>query len=372
MPRFSADDLKFMTLALELARRGEGRVEPNPMVGCVLVKGHRVVGRGWHQRFGGPHAEPRALRAAGSHARGATAYVTLEPCDHHGKTPPCAEALIAAGVARVVVAARDPHDIVAGRGIRRLRAAGVRVDVGCLRREAERLIRPFATFVSQHRPYFILKWAQSLDGKIATRTGDSKWISAAVSRRHAHELRARVDGVLVGVGTVLADDPDLTARLAPPRRTAVRIVLDSRLRTPRDSRLVKSARRVPTLLVTREPAARSVHAKALARAGCEIWALSPTRHGLDLRALARRLHQRGMTNILVEGGGQVLGSFVELGLADEAHVFVSPRFIGGRSAPGPLQNTGPARMSRLPGTALVSCVPSGPDLWYTFEFSPSR
>lgn len=367
MAAFSENDRRFMQLALNLARRGEGLVEPNPMVGCVLVKHGRIVGRGWHRRFGGEHAEPNALRDAGDAARGAAAYVTLEPCNHHGKTPPCTEALLAAGVARVVVAARDPHPLVAGRGLRRLRAAGLRVDVGLLRHEALRLIRPFTTYHLMRRPYVILKWAQSVDGRIATRTGDSKWISSIQSRRRAHALRARVDAIIVGVATVLADDPELTARLVQPRRVATRIVLDTRLRTPARAKLVKSARKTPTLIVTAPDAASSRRAAALRRAGCEVVGLPAGPAGLRLHELATELHRRGMTNVLVEGGGRVLGACLEAGLADEVHVFVSSRLIGGEAAPGPLRNRGPADMKSLPDVELRSRVPCGPDMWYTFE-----
>jgi len=360
-----------MCLALELARRGEGFVEPNPMVGCVIVEHGRIVGRGYHKRFGGPHAEVFALRDAGSRARGAVAYVTLEPCSHFGKTPPCTDALIAARVKRVVAAMRDPNPLVAGKGFRRLRAAGIRVDVGLLGGEALDLNAPFVTFHCQRRPYVILKWAQSIDGKIATRTGDSKWITSVESRTEAHKLRARVDAVVVGVNTVLADDPELTARLVAPKRVAARIVLDARLRTPLDSKLVRTADDIPTIIVTRPHMASGARRSRLVKAGCQIVEIPADASGIKLRRLLTELHARQMTNILVEGGGTTLGAFLEQDAADEARVFVAPVLIGGEGAPGPLRNRGPAVMRELPKTSLVNIAHHGPDLCYTIRFGES-
>jgi len=364
-----------MRLALELAAGGEGFVEPNPMVGCVIVKAGRIVATGYHRRFGGPHAERSALRRAGGRAAGACAYVTLEPCNHFGKTPPCADALIRAGVKRVVVAMRDPNPLVAGRGIRRLRAAGIRVDIGMLRAEALALAAPFVKFQRVHRPYVILKWAQSIDGKIATRTGQSQWITSRASRAAAHALRGRVDAVIVGIGTVLADDPMLTARLAKPRRAAMRIILDSRLRTPAGAKLVKTARRTPTLIATVEKSksqkdkkTMSPKRRVLERAGCEILEIGRDRHGVNLRCLLDVLHGRGVTNVLVEGGSIVLGSFVRAGLADEARIFVAAKLIGGRDAPGPLGHEGPAGMADIIGVRVGQIVTLGPDLCYHLTF----
>ena len=404
-----------MRLALASAAKGEGFVEPNPMVGCVIVKGGRVVATGYHRRFGGPHAERGALRRAGSGAKGSCAYVTLEPCNHFGKTPPCSEALIRAGVKRVVVAMRDPNPLVAGRGVRRLRAAGVRVDIGLLRAEAMALAAPFVKFHREHRPHVILKWAQSIDGKIATRAGDSQWITSRPSRAAGHALRARVDAVIVGIGTILADDPLLTARLARPRRVAMRVVLDTGLRTPLGARLVKTARRVPTLIVTgerlksqkvkksksqdvetskrqdgeksksqnfkksksrnvetsrRQDVEKSMERRrgVLEGAGCEVCEIGWDRHGLNLGRLLDLLHGRGATNVLVEGGGMVLGSFVRAGLADEARVFVAPKLIGGRQAPGPLGYEGPAMMADIMGTQVAQITTLGPDLCYNLRF----
>ena len=367
---FSAAEQSFMERALQLARRGLGRVEPNPMVGCLLVKRGRVVGEGYHRRYGGPHAEVEALRQAGPHARGATAYVTLEPCCHYGKTPPCTEALIAARIARVVVAMRDPFPAVNGGGVRRLRAAGITVDTGLLEPKALSLNAPFVTLVTQARPYTILKWAQSLDGRIATRTGDSQWISSPAARHVVHQLRARMDGVLVGIGTVLADDPQLTARNVPVRRTATRLVLDSRLRIPLTAGLVTTARSTPTVVLTTRAAQRRHGAKAdrLRRAGVEVVFCRSRGDRVDLRAVLGLLAERRLTNLLVEGGGAVLTAFLAQQLADEALVFVSPRLIGGEQAVSPFGGLGAARMSMAPLFGHVRIRRISTDLLYRVHF----
>ncbi len=367
MPKWTQADYQHMQRALELARRGEGYVEPNPMVGCLLVKAGRVVGEGYHRKFGKPHAEVNALRAAGSKAKGATCYVTLEPCAHFGKTPPCADALIEAGIKRVMVAARDPNPLVAGRGIKKLRAAGVHVDLGLMKKEAERLIAPFRSFHIEKRPFITLKWAQSIDGKIATHTGDSKWITSRAARQQAHRLRARVDAILVGSGTVLADDPELTARLAKPKRIATRVVLDSRLRTPPTSKLVMSAAAWPVLIATTD-AAPARKRRLLERAGCEVHVLPSRRGKISLPALLALLHERGCTNLMVEGGSAVLSAFWDAGLVDRAEIYVAPRLVGGNRSLSALCGQGVAKiadMRPIRRSAVQSC---GPDLWYTLEF----
>lgn len=361
MTRFTSDDERFLRRALALAMRGQGRVEPNPMVGCVITRGGRIIGEGYHHRFGGPHAEVEALRTCTGSARGATVYVTLEPCCHYGKTPPCTDALLAAGAARVVAPLEDPSPPVAGGGFALLRQAGVRVDVGLCANEAAELNAPFFKLVRARRPWVILKWAQSLDGKIATRTGDAKWISDETCRRHAHRTRSRLDAILVGIGTVLADDPLLTCRVGRPRRIATRVVLDSSLRTPLRSQLVRTARRTPTLIFhgRQAPARR---ARALARAGCELQPVRQMRSGLSLPAVLDALGARQMTNILVEGGGRLLGQFFDQQLADELHVYIAPLLIGGFDAPGPLHARGAATVAhawRLPPAARLKPLGTG-------------
>ena len=329
-----ADDERLMRRALRLAIRGQGRVEPNPMVGCVIVRDGRVLGEGHHARFGGPHAEVIALRNCSASPRGAAAFVTLEPCCYTGKTPPCVEALLAAGVRRVVAAMPDPNPRVRGRGFAALRRAGVEVRVGVLRTDAERLNAPFSKLTRRGRPWVIAKWAQSLDGKLATATGDSRWITSPPARRHAHQTRGRVDAIVVGIGTVLADDPLLTCRHGRLRRVATRVVLDSRLRMPPRARLVTTCRSAPTLVFC-SPVASVRRRLRLEAAGCEVCPVGRDKDGLALAEALDELGRRKMSNVLVEGGPRVLSDFLQRGLVDEAHVYVAPLLIGDRAAPGP-------------------------------------
>jgi diaminohydroxyphosphoribosylaminopyrimidine deaminase / 5-amino-6-(5-phosphoribosylamino)uracil reductase len=327
-------DENWMRRALELAERGRGYVEPNPLVGAVVVHNLQIVGEGWHQRFGEAHAEVNALAAAGEAARGATLYVTLEPCCHHGKTPPCTDAIRKAGIRRVVAAMLDPFPEVAGHGAALLRAAGIDAQIGVCELEASRLNAPYLKLLATGRPYVHAKWAMTLDGKIATRTGDSKWISNKASRRRTHELCGRMDAIIVGIGTVLADDPLLTAR-PPGPRTPTRIVLDSRGRTPVTSQLVQTARQTPTIILTASPAPADLRAS-----GCEVLELPGEAGRVSLPALMNELGQRRMTNILVEGGSGVLGAFFDALEIDEVHVFVAPKLTGGAEALTPLGGQG--------------------------------
>jgi diaminohydroxyphosphoribosylaminopyrimidine deaminase/5-amino-6-(5-phosphoribosylamino)uracil reductase len=341
-----------MARALQLARRGQGRVEPNPMVGCVLVGNGRVLAEGFHRYYGGPHAEVEALRRAAKAGvrgvRGCTAYVTLEPCNHHGKTPPCTEALIAAGVGRVIAAHRDPFPQVAGNGFRRLREAGVEVASGLLADEAAELNAPFLTRVVSGRPYVIAKWAQSLDGKIATPQGDSKWISGEPARRLVHRLRARVDAIAVGLNTVLADDPQLTARDVPLRRVAARVVFDSRLRIPRDARLVATALATPTWVMTTHDAfgRNASRVKSLTSRGVEVIPCRSAKGRVAIPDALKKLAQRGCTNLLVEGGSELFGAFQDAGAVDELMVFTAPVILGGRAARTPIAGLGAGRVAQ--------------------------
>lgn len=357
-----------MHKALALARRGRGRVEPNPMVGCVLVKANRIVGEGWHRHFGGPHAEVLALDQARAAARGATAYVTLEPCNHHGKTPPCTHALQQAGVSKVVAAMRDPNPLVAGRGLRALRRAGIDVIEGLLKNEAEQLNAPYLKRQLQGLPYLIAKWAQSIDGKIATASGDSKWISGPLARRKTHQIRARVDGIIIGSGTLLQDDPLLTCREVPVRRVAQRIILDTRLRSPLDCRLVRTASDIPTIIFTSRANASKRKSQLLRQAGVNVLGTPLQNRHLDLRAVLRKLAKLNMTNLLIEGGGQVLGTALDLKLVDEAYVFVAPLLIGGRGAVSALSGDGIVKIAS--GTSLTNLTRRrvGQDLLYHFRF----
>ncbi len=331
-----------MARALELAARGRGHVEPNPMVGCIIARGAELLGEGWHRRFGGPHAEVEALALARERARGATMYVTLEPCCHHGKTPPCTDAILNAGITRVVCAMRDPYPQVAGGGFAKLRAAGVAVEDGMLADDAAALHAPYLKLLTQGMPWVIAKWAMTLDGKIATRTGDSRWISNEASRAIVHEIRGRVDAIVVGRGTAKLDDPLLTARPEGPRR-AVRIVLDSQATLGVDSQLARTARAWPLLMAV-SASAPAERCAALARLGCEILTLSEIDHAARFKELLRELGRRRMTNVLLEGGAQLLGSAFDEGLVDEAHVFIAPKLSGGADAAAPLAGVGVAEM----------------------------
>jgi diaminohydroxyphosphoribosylaminopyrimidine deaminase/5-amino-6-(5-phosphoribosylamino)uracil reductase len=336
-------DLDWMRHALLLAERGRGSVEPNPLVGAVVVRDGRLVGEGWHQKYGQAHAEVNALVAAGEAARGATLYVTLEPCCHFGKTPPCTDAVIRAGIRRVVAALADPFPQVAGRGEVLLRAAGIEFVMGIGADEARRQNAPYLKLLAQGRPYVHAKWAMTLDGKIATATGDSRWISNEASRRRVHEMRGRMDAIIIGLGTALADDPLLTAR-PPGPRTAVRIVLDSKGQLPETSQLVQTAREVPTLLATVDPPSAHTQGKLRER-GCEVLCLPSDSGRPSVTALLDVLGQRRMTNVLVEGGAGVLGAFFDADQIDEVHIFVAPKIVGGSGAKSPVGGHGVERIA---------------------------
>lgn len=341
-----------MRRALELAQQARGRTSPNPLVGAVVVQGGCVVGEGYHRRPGTPHAEVHALAAAGQQACGATVYVTLEPCSHSGRTPACTEALIAAGVRRVVAAMIDPNPRVAGRGMAALEAAGIATQVGLLENEARRLNEAYVRYITTGRPFVLLKWAMTLDGKIATRTGDSRWISNLASRRLVHRLRDEYDAVMVGVGTVLRDDPELTARLSdfgemPPEgteRQPLRVVVDSQARTPPTARVLRPHGGPPTLLavVERAPAARRA---ALQEAGAAVLAL-PERDGrVDLTALMEELGRRQIMSVLVEGGGTLHAGMLAAGIGDKVIAFIAPKIVGGSSALTPVEGAGAPTLS---------------------------
>ncbi len=336
-------DASHMARALELAARGEGFVEPNPMVGCTIVRDGEIVGEGYHERYGGPHAEIAALAKAGRRAQGATVYVTLEPCCHQGKTGPCTEALIQAGVHRVVVAAVDPFPQVAGQGIARLRGQGIEVEVGLLEAASCALNGPFRKLVTRGRPWIIAKWAMTLDGKLATAKGESRWISGEASRQIVHQLRGRVDAVMVGRGTALADDPLLTARPTGPR-VAARIVVDSQAALPPTSQLARTAREVPVIVATSAGAPQE-NRRRLAECSCEVLACEGATKQDRLEWLLDELGRRRLTNVLVEGGGQLLGSLFDAGQIDEVHAFIATRLVGGQEAPSPIEGAGVDLMS---------------------------
>jgi diaminohydroxyphosphoribosylaminopyrimidine deaminase/5-amino-6-(5-phosphoribosylamino)uracil reductase len=354
-------DPAHMRAALGLARRGLGSVWPNPSVGCVIVRDGRVVGRGVTAPGGRPHAETEALAMAGEAARGATAYVTLEPCCHHGQTPPCTDALIAAGVARVVIATGDPDARVDGKGAAVLRAAGIAVDEAVLTAEARELNAGFISRVVRHRPLVTLKLASTLDGRIATRSGESQWITGGAARRAAHALRGRHDAVMVGVGTLLADNPEFTSRIAGFRATpVVRVVADSHLRTPLTARMVISAQDAPTWLIARDgadPARRD----ALTALGVTLLDVPGSETGVDIAAALTALAGRGITRLLVEGGGQLAASLLRADLVDRIVWFHAPGVMGGDGWPA-AQAFGVARLADMPRFARHAVAPVGDDV----------
>ena len=320
-------DLSHMRHALALAERALGTTAPNPAVGCVIVADDgRVVGRGWTQPGGRPHAETQALAQAGDAARGATAFVTLEPCAHEGQTPPCANALIAAGIKRVVIAVEDPDPRVSGKGIAMLWDTGIAVESGVLEQDAAELNAGFLLRVTQNRPLVTLKIAQSLDGKTATVSGESKWITGPEARRFGHLLRAKQDAILVGIETALADDPQLTCRIAGlENRSPLRVVLDTRLRLPATSMLARTARQIPTIVFT-----AVADTGALSGAGVEVIRTERDARGRpDIGKVLETLAQRGVTRLLVEGGASVHAAFLDRGLADRLEIFRAPIVLGG-------------------------------------------
>jgi diaminohydroxyphosphoribosylaminopyrimidine deaminase / 5-amino-6-(5-phosphoribosylamino)uracil reductase len=351
-------DEVFMEEALALARRGTGLTSPNPMVGAVVVAAGEIVGRGYHPRAGEPHAEVFALREAGARTRGAALYVTLEPCAHWGQTPPCTEAIIAAGIQRVVAAMADPDPRVRGRGIQHLTEAGIETRVGVAEREARDLNEAYVKHRTTGIPFVTAKWAMTLDGRIATKTGESRWISGEASRVLVHERRAAADAILVGIGTVLRDDPALTSRTASARQPR-RIVLDSTLRVPPDARVL-AGDGTPVIIATTEranPAARAV----LEARGVDVLTAGGPDGRVDLTALLRDLGRRGILSLLVEGGGTVHGAFFDAGLIDKVMVFLAPRIVGG-PAPGPVGGTGVAYLVHAWRLTRATVHTTGDDL----------
>ena len=351
-----------MKEALALAERGRGAAHPNPFVGAVLVRNNAIIARGAHDYFGGPHAEVSAIRRIpANRVKGSTLYVTLEPCSHFGKTPPCADLIISCGIRRVVIGSKDPNPLVCGRGIRRLKAAGVEVTEGVMEKEAAALNKDFAFWIRRKRPYVTVKAAQSLDGKIATRAGRSKWITGIAARRFGHRLRSRHDAVLVGLNTVLADNPRLDARLADTRRDPIRIVLDSFLRSPLSSRFLKGAPRERIWVVTtrKAPPARI---RAMEKKAVVIVAKEKNPGRIDWNDLLARLGRRGLVNLLIEGGAKTIGSAFSQKVVREVYFFVAPIIIGGRDAPGSVGDPGIRFLKEAPRLRSMQTEYIGGDL----------
>lgn len=351
-----------MVLALKLAAKAAGHTSPNPLVGAVVVQDGHIVGQGYHRRYGEPHAEVEALRQAGPLAREATLYVTLEPCNHHGKTPPCTAAILAAGICRVVIANSDPNPRVTGGGAALLREKGLIVDLGLLAEAGSRLNESFFKAITTGLPFVIAKAAASLDGRIATRTGDSQWITGHRARLWVHRLRHQVDAILVGVGTVEADDPQLTTRLPGGKgQDPIRIILDSRLRLPLTAQILTQKSDAPTWIVC-TTAAPPDKIRAIQSLGAEV-ITAPARHQrVDLVPLLTLLGERRVHSLLVEGGAEVHGAFFDDRLVDKFHLFLAPKFIGGRQAPSFLGGEGITRLQEARAAHDLAIQRLGPDI----------
>ena len=361
MTPLSSQDTFFMKRALELALAGRGKAHPNPLVGAVIVKRGKIIGEGAHERFGQSHAEVNAILSSRQDPKGATLYVNLEPCAHFGQTPPCTDLLIESKIQRVVIGMKDPNPFVHGRGIRQLKRAGLEVTCGVLEREAQELNRDFSHWMLRHTPYVIVKAAQSLDGKIATWAGDSKWITEKKSRVLSHELRASSDAILVGVNTILKDNPRLDTRLASIQRYPIKIVLDSFLRTPLSARIFSKKSRNRVIIVTTSRAGQKQWTRLERKA--EVLLVPEKKKGfIDWKMLLRELGERGIVNLLIEGGGEVIGSAIREKIAHELYVFVAPKIIGGRGSVSAVGGEGVRFLKEAAHIRDLKVEPIGRDL----------
>ncbi len=366
-------DELWMQQAIDLARKGQGSVEPNPMVGCILVKDGKCIAQGWHAKFGGNHAEINAMESATESVAGSTVYVSLEPCSHSGKTGPCVEALIEAKVARVMIAATDPNPKVSGQGIEQLKAAGIEVITGLLEKESREVLAPYLKGVERDKPWVIAKWAMTIDGKIATASGDSEWISNPQSRNLVHRLRARVDAIMVGSATAKADNPKLNVRLPGSDevldfepRTPLRIVVDSLASTAVVSNLVQTAKEIPTLIAV-GPQHDTKQVARFVEHGVEIWIGNSLSHHDRMIELLMHLSQRGITNLMVEGGGKLLGLLHDLGEIDEVHSFVAPKLLGGFHSVTPVMGLDRNRIADSAEMKLQTAQRIGDDVYMVLQ-----
>ena len=350
----------FMKEALKLAAKATDRTYPNPMVGAIIVKDGKVVGKGYHKRAGEPHAEVNAIRAASGRCRNATIFVTLEPCDHFGKTPPCTEAVISSGIKEVAIAMKDPNPLNSGRGIRRLKKAGIKVTMGIMEEEAKELNRKYIKYITEGLPYVTLKLAQSVDGKIAAANGTSRWISSETSRKAVRKMRKAYDAIMVGAGTVVKDDPLLMPEEGKPSRTA-RVIVDSRLRIPLSAKVIKTAKDSPVIIGTTELAPLSKIKKLRAVPNVEVVVQRSKKGKVPLRSFLKALAGRGIVNILSEGGGELAGSLIDDSLADEAIFFIAPIILGGESSS--VKGKGAADISKAISLERVSTKTSGIDIF---------
>ena len=337
-------DIEFMRRAIELAKKGGGYVHPNPLVGCVVVKDGEIIAEGYHEKYGEFHAERNALLHCQSETKGASLYVTLEPCCHYGKTPPCTEIIIEKGIKKVFVGILDPNPLVAGKGVKILQDAGIEVEVGLCQDEIRELNKVFLKYITTKRPYVIMKTAMTLDGKIAAHTGDSRWVTNDESRKLVHELRSEMAAIIVGIGTVLADDPMLNVRLEGNPHQPVRIVVDSNLRTPIDSQLVKTAKEYRTIIATTvSDNCRDV--RPYVSTGIELIQCKSKDGHVDINDLMTKLGSHGIDSLLLEGGGTLNSAFLEAGCVDEVWAFIAPKIIGGEGAKTPVAGKGIEKMS---------------------------
>lgn len=360
------DDLAYMRLALELAKQGEGWTSPNPMVGAVIVKNGQIIGKGWHERYGSLHAERSAIHACTQSPDGATMYVTLEPCCHQGHQPPCTDAILEAGITRVVIGSQDPNPLVAGKGLELLRQHGLQVETGILKQECDSLNRVFFHYIQTGRPYVVLKYAMTMDGKIATRTGASQWITSPEARERVHQDRHRYTAIMTGVGTVLSDDPLLTCRI-PGGKNPIRIICDTHLRTPLDSQIVRTAQKVPTILVTCGAGERCAPYQ---QAGCQVWDLPAKDGHVDLHLLMDRLGKAQIDSILLEGGGALNWSALESGIVQKVQTYLAPKLFGGTQAPSPIGGLGVSLPSQAVGLTHTTITQLGPDFLLESEVEP--
>lgn len=340
------EEKKYMQRALELAKHGAGFVNPNPMVGAVIVKDGKIIGEGFHEKYGGLHAERNALKDCkdkGNSPIGATIYVTLEPCCHFGKTPPCTEAIIESGITRVVIGTLDVNPIVSGKGAKILRDNGIRVEIGLLEKECKELNRIFNKFMTTKQPYVVMKYAMTADGKIATTSGKSKWITGNEARKDVHRLRKNLSGIMIGVATVIADNPTLDCRLDEPVKNPVRIICDSHLRTPLDSQIVKTANEIDTIIATSSDDKSKIN--EYQECGCKVIIIPSSKNGIDLNQLMITLGEMNIDSILLEGGGTLNYSALESKIVDEIHIHMAPKIFGG-SCKSPVEGMGIADINQ--------------------------
>lgn len=361
------NDIDYMRRALDLAAKGRGWTNPNPMVGAVIVKEGRIIGEGYHHRCGGLHAEREALADCGESPVGGTLYVTLEPCCHHGRQPPCTEAILEAGISRVVVGSGDPNPLVAGKGLELLRAHGVEVQTGVLQAECDALNDVFFHYIRTKRPYVMMKYAMTFDGKIATRTGASRWITGEEARQQVHRDRHRYAAIMAGVGTVLADDPLLTCRMEGGRNP-VRVICDTHLRTPLDSQLVRTAREVPTILAVGEAA--SAQAAPYQDAGCQVWTLPEKNGHVDLSALMEQLGAGEIDSVLLEGGSTLNWAALESGIVQRVQTYIAPKLFGGAAAKSPVAGLGVELPAQAVGLKNITVTQLGKDFLLEGEVDP--